>query len=467
MSSKFDGIVNVNMNANPIRSGASVIKGEPGKQIELGKHEEYLVWRYVGDTAWRILVNMSELKGASSYEIWLELGNEGDESAFLTDIVDTSLAVLNLVTQVDSKADKTNTITINGITQELGDNPIFTFSGDGGSVTINTDWNTITNKPESFSATVSPDADNTVESRDNGIYVPPADGVTSYTELSDIPEEFKPEAHEHVVADIKDFEEVGGEKGEKGEKGDKGDTGAQGKSTFKTWQEAGHEGDENSFLRWVKASAGGNANIGEIFAWALDIPPGDSLMCDGSEVSRTEYAKLFDVIGTTFGDGDGSTTFNLPDMRYEGRDLHWCIRYNVKQLPWCSGVIANRSISTGWNTFNPIVTKGDMSLLKDGKLVVTESGTWGFFGDGAGLLNTPTTSGTPMFISVRFANADTDSSIIIDRSFCVHNFNGIASGFVVGNVNPPDYAEYRIHSPSNNTGFQTGNTPRFWLGRMS
>lgn len=39
------------------------------------------------------------------------------------------------------------------------------------------------------------------------------------------------------------------------------------------------------------------------------------LICDGSAVSRTTYADLFALIGTTYGAGDGSTTFNLPDMR--------------------------------------------------------------------------------------------------------------------------------------------------------
>lgn len=43
--------------------------------------------------------------------------------------------------------------------------------------------------------------------------------------------------------------------------------------------------------------------------------PSGYLLCDGTEVSRTTYAELFAVIGTNFGTGDGSTTFNLPDMR--------------------------------------------------------------------------------------------------------------------------------------------------------
>jgi microcystin-dependent protein len=43
--------------------------------------------------------------------------------------------------------------------------------------------------------------------------------------------------------------------------------------------------------------------------------PDTWLLCDGSAVSRTTYADLFRVIGTTYGVGDGSTTFGLPDLR--------------------------------------------------------------------------------------------------------------------------------------------------------
>ena len=39
------------------------------------------------------------------------------------------------------------------------------------------------------------------------------------------------------------------------------------------------------------------------------------LLCNGAAISRTTYARLFAVIGTTYGAGDGSTTFNLPDFR--------------------------------------------------------------------------------------------------------------------------------------------------------
>lgn len=49
--------------------------------------------------------------------------------------------------------------------------------------------------------------------------------------------------------------------------------------------------------------------------WFTAIAPSGYLICDGSAVSRTTYSALFGVIGTIYGVGDGSTTFNLPDFR--------------------------------------------------------------------------------------------------------------------------------------------------------
>lgn len=55
--------------------------------------------------------------------------------------------------------------------------------------------------------------------------------------------------------------------------------------------------------------------VGSIKMYGGSTAPSRWLICDGSAVSRTTYSALFDVIGTTFGTGDGSTTFNLPDLR--------------------------------------------------------------------------------------------------------------------------------------------------------
>jgi microcystin-dependent protein len=49
--------------------------------------------------------------------------------------------------------------------------------------------------------------------------------------------------------------------------------------------------------------------------WATATAPSGYLLCNGTAVSRATYSALFAVISTTFGVGDGSTTFNLPDFR--------------------------------------------------------------------------------------------------------------------------------------------------------
>ncbi len=54
---------------------------------------------------------------------------------------------------------------------------------------------------------------------------------------------------------------------------------------------------------------------GAIHMYAAATAPTGWLLCDGSAVSRTTYSNLFGVISTTYGAGDGSTTFNVPDLR--------------------------------------------------------------------------------------------------------------------------------------------------------
>lgn len=57
------------------------------------------------------------------------------------------------------------------------------------------------------------------------------------------------------------------------------------------------------------------APAGTVSMFAGASAPEGYLMCNGSAVSRTTYAALFAIVGTTYGSGDGSTTFNLPDLR--------------------------------------------------------------------------------------------------------------------------------------------------------
>ena len=83
--------------------------------------------------------------------------------------------------------------------------------------------------------------------------------------------------------------------------------------------------DANGTLPIAKGGTGANnakqarANlevepIGTIYAFAGNNIPSGYLPCNGGAISRTTYADLFAVIGTTYGSGDGSTTFNLPNL---------------------------------------------------------------------------------------------------------------------------------------------------------
>lgn len=65
------------------------------------------------------------------------------------------------------------------------------------------------------------------------------------------------------------------------------------------------------------AAAAARVPAGAVQAFAMSSAPTGWLKCDGTAVSRTTYADLYTAIGTTFGVGDGSTTFTLPDLRGE------------------------------------------------------------------------------------------------------------------------------------------------------
>lgn len=55
--------------------------------------------------------------------------------------------------------------------------------------------------------------------------------------------------------------------------------------------------------------------VGTVLMFAGSAPPDGWLVCDGAAVSRTQYAKLFAIVGTAYGAGDGATTFNVPNFK--------------------------------------------------------------------------------------------------------------------------------------------------------
>lgn len=72
---------------------------------------------------------------------------------------------------------------------------------------------------------------------------------------------------------------------------------------------------DGSLVRVAGGMLYADAPIGAIQSYGGETAPAGWLICDGSTVSRTEYAELFAVIGINFGEGDGETTFGIPDLR--------------------------------------------------------------------------------------------------------------------------------------------------------
>lgn len=68
-------------------------------------------------------------------------------------------------------------------------------------------------------------------------------------------------------------------------------------------------------LQGNTGAMGDGLPVGAVYAFTSVTPPAGSMLCDGSGISRTLYPALFNLFGTQFGVGDGSTTFNLPDLR--------------------------------------------------------------------------------------------------------------------------------------------------------
>jgi microcystin-dependent protein len=77
---------------------------------------------------------------------------------------------------------------------------------------------------------------------------------------------------------------------------------------------AGNSDDAAPTEKAVKTYVDARLPTGSILAYGSTTAPSGYLKCDGTAVSRTTYAALFAVIGTTFGVGNGSTTFNVPDL---------------------------------------------------------------------------------------------------------------------------------------------------------
>ena len=102
---------------------------------------------------------------------------------------------------------------------------------------------------------------------------------------------------------------------------------------------------------------------GTIVPWSAASLPTGFLECAGAAVSRTTYADLFAIISTTYGVGDGSSTFNLPDLQ----DNVACGKSGTKALASTGG--ANTVASTGnvgGSTANATITTGQLAAHTHG-----------------------------------------------------------------------------------------------------
>lgn len=72
---------------------------------------------------------------------------------------------------------------------------------------------------------------------------------------------------------------------------------------------------QNLGVKWVSSNENNYPTpTGSVIAFAGNYAPNGFLLCNGAAVSRSTYSVLYGVIGTTYGVGDGSTTFNLPNL---------------------------------------------------------------------------------------------------------------------------------------------------------
>lgn len=114
--------------------------------------------------------------------------------------------------------------------------------------------------------------------------------------------------------------------------------------------------------------------VGSVFWLATQTAPEGYLICDGSAVSRTEYADLFAAVGTTFGAGDGSTTFALPNLqaafirgagtqdgysatfgeKQEATAIGYGVRQNGSQAYYLHAISSDKGVATtNTNGINP------------------------------------------------------------------------------------------------------------------
>jgi microcystin-dependent protein len=172
--------------------------------------------------------------------------------------------------------------------------------------------------------------------------------------------------------------------------------------------------------QYVDTAIAGGIPAGGLMMWPTASSPTGWLLCDGSAVSRTTYASLFGVVGTTFGAGNGTTTFNLPN--YINRMPFGASAATTGSVTGIIGAVVTGSISTGGVLTVTAVTRGALYI---GDIItgtnVPANCTITAFGTGTGGAGTYTVSPAP---------TSAIGSRTITSSSTVLNVTAVGSGTV-------------------------------------
>jgi len=101
------------------------------------------------------------------------------------------------------------------------------------------------------------------------------------------------------------------------------------------------------------------SEVGAIKPWTKATAPAGYVLCDGAAISRTDYADLFAVISTTYGAGNGSTTFNVPNLEGKMPQGYDGNTYNLAGTGGANTVtvsLTNNQAATSTTTNNQAVT---------------------------------------------------------------------------------------------------------------
>ena len=146
------------------------------------------------------------------------------------------------------------------------------------------------------------------------------------------------------------------------------------------------------------------SEVGTIKPWGKATSPSGYLLCDGTAVSRTTYAELYVVLGDTYGAGNGSTTFNVPQLQgktpqgYDGNTYNLAgtggantvtvALTNNQAVSATSTVANNQAVTVTGSISNTSLTTAQLASHAHTKATVNPAGGWppdvgwGYCGEG-------------------------------------------------------------------------------------